>query len=188
MIRDTTLAPYSKWTKPFVSEVAEIINLLKDNGYDANQLMSVTGLQPKNVNSWTARYKNEPDNVSSIPYPCWCFLCALAGKPNIQSDGEAIQVNVRRVLSYFKPTAFRPSDVFVCPTSEQFSNLIDNENYETLTTEKLSDVFHWNAKNFAHGISQGSLPFLNWSLIVMTLGIDIQKMILKNLEGPVSID
>ncbi|WP_283130640.1 hypothetical protein [Enterovibrio norvegicus] len=188
MIRDTTLAPFSRWTKPFVSEVAVIINLLKDNGYDAVQLAKVTGLQPKNVNAWTARYKNEPDNLSSIPYPCWCFLCALVGKPNIQSNGDVIEVNVRKVLSYFKPTAFRPNDKFLCPTQAQFSDLIDNDNYDSLTTEKLSTVFHWNASNFSHGVANGSLPFLNWSLIVMTMGIDIQKMILKDLEGDVSID
>lgn len=188
MVREATLVPYSRWVKPLVSEVAEVINLLKDNGYDSNQLVKVTGIQQKNVNAWTARYKNEPDNVSSIPYPCWCFLCALAGKPNIQSDGDVIEVNVRRVLSYFKPTAFRANDKFECPTSEQFSNLIDNDNYEALTTEKLSEVFHWNANTFAQGIANGALPFLNWSLIVMSLGIDIQKMILKELDGPVSLD
>ncbi|RXJ72754.1 hypothetical protein CS022_14055 [Veronia nyctiphanis] len=188
MIRANTLVPYKSWAKPLVSEVATIIYLLKDNGYDAAQLAKVTGLQQKNINVWTARYKNEPDNLSSIPYPCWCFLCALVGKPNIQSNGDVIDVNVKKVLYYFKPTAFRSNDKFICPSQEQFSNLIDNDNYESLTTEKLSTVFNWNASNFAHGVENGSLPFLNWSLILMTLGIDIQKMILKDLEGDVSID
>ncbi|PKF50057.1 hypothetical protein [Enterovibrio nigricans] len=187
MIRESTFAPVTQWTEPTVAEVAAVFALLKDHGYDANQLASVTGLQQKNVNLWTARYRNEPDNISSIPYPCWCFLSALVGRPNIQSGGEAIQVNVRRVLSYFKPTAFRPNDKYVSPTSEQFSHLIDNENYETLTTENLSQIFDWSSKHFTFGITQGSLSFLNWSLIVMNLGIDIQKMILKDLHGDLSV-
>lgn len=187
MIRQSTFAPYTRWTPPLVSEVALLMNLLKNHGYDAKELARVTGLRQKNVNLWTARYKNEPDNISLIPYPCWCFLCALVGKTNIQSKGRRLNVNLEEMQSFFSPSAFMPNDQFVCPTREQFSHLIDNENYEMLTTDFLSTSFHWHASKFTHGITHGALPFLNWSLIVMAWGMDIQKMILTELQGEISL-
>ncbi|WP_369686442.1 hypothetical protein [Photobacterium kishitanii] len=47
MIRENVFTPFATWSKPLVSEVAEAINLLKDNGYDAKQLTLATGLQEK---------------------------------------------------------------------------------------------------------------------------------------------
>ncbi len=187
MIRQSTFAPYTRWTPPLVSEVALVMSLLKKHGYDVKELARVTGLRPKNLNIWTARYKLEPDNISPIPYPCWCFLCALVGNPNIQSKGRRLNVDLEEMTSFFSPSAFKPNDAFHCPTPEQFSHLIDNENYPMLTTDFLSTFFHWHASKFTHGITHGALPFLNWSLILMAWGMDIQKMILTDLHAELNI-
>ncbi len=185
LIRENVFTSYENWTKPFVSEVAEIINLLKDHGYDANKLALVTGLQEKNVSSWTAKYKKEPFNVSTIPYPCWCFLAALVGRQNIAMSGEVIKVeDIRRVLRLFKPTAFGARNTFVCPTSEQFAKLIDSGLFEEMTAQNICELFNWNPSQFIESLQTGKLPFLNWCLIVMMLGINIQKMVLKDLEAP----
>lgn len=185
MIRENVFTSYENWTKPFVSEVAEIINLLKDHGYDAKKLALVTGLQEKNLSSWTAKYKKEPFNVSTIPYPCWCFLAALIGKQSIATNGKVIPVeDIRRVLRLFKPSAFGARNTFVCPTNEQFAKLIDSGLFEEMTAQNICELFSWNPSQFVESIQSGKLPFLNWCLIIMMLGINIQKMVLKDLEAP----
>ncbi|HIF9272328.1 TPA: hypothetical protein ACX6QR_000294 [Photobacterium damselae] len=185
MIRESVFSSYDKWSKPLVSEVAEVVNLLKEHGYDSKKLALVTGLQEKNINSWTANYKKEPLDVSTIPYPCWCFLSALAGIPNISTNEKIIEVDdIRRVLRLFKPTAFGPRNIFVCPTPEQFSKLIDSGLYPEMTAENICQLHNWNPAKFIDSINTGKLPFLNWCLIIMMFGINLQKMILKDLEAP----
>lgn len=188
MIRVNTFTEFNNWTKPFVSEVAEIVNLLKEYDYDTKKLAALTGLQEKNLCKWTENYKKEPYNTSTIPYPCWCFLSALVGKHNIQNNGKEISVDVRKVLSYFKPTAFVPNNKFVCPTTSQLSHLINNENYPLLTSVMISEKFNWSQSQFEESLEKGSLPFLNWCLIIMSVGLNVQKMILKDLPEDFALE
>ncbi len=189
MIRDNTFTSFDKWSKPFVSEVAELVNLLKEYGYDTKRLAQVTGLEEKNVCKWTANYKKEPLEPSSIPYPCWCFLAALVGKTNIQTNGQAIHVdNIKTVLHLFKPTAFTPKNKFQCPTVDQFNKLIDSGLFEAMSVDNLTALFNWNLTSFREGLEKGNLPFLNWCLIIMMLNINIQKMVLKDLEEELTLE
>ncbi|WP_305416034.1 hypothetical protein [Photobacterium leiognathi] len=41
--------------------------------------------------------------------------------------------------------------------------------------------------NLLKAYKQSQVPFLNWCLIVMMLGINIQKMVLKDLEAPLEL-
>ncbi len=189
MIREKTFTSFEQWTTPFVSEVAEIINLLKEYEYDYKKLAQATGLEEKNICKWTANYKKEPQEPSTIPYPCWCFLAALVGKNNIQTNGVAVEVDdIRTILHLFKPTAFVPKNKFVCPTPEQFAKLIDNENFKEFTTENISTLFNWNALSFKESLQNGSLPFLNWCLIIMMFNLNLQKMTLKELPEELTLD
>ncbi|MEC6831427.1 hypothetical protein VXS06_06545 [Photobacterium toruni] len=189
MIRENVFTPFATWSKPLVSEVAEAINLLKDNGYDAKQLTLATGLQEKNICNWTAKYKKEPLDVSSIPYPCWCFIAALIGRPNIATNGKVIEVEeIKRVLRLFKPSAFGSQNTFICPTSEQFAKLIDSGLFAEMTTENIAALFNWKPENVTDSLRAGKLPYLNWCLIIMMFGINIQKMALKDLDTEITIN
>lgn len=188
MIRETTLAPASLWAKPFVSEVAEIINLLKEYGYDSATLARLTGLQEKKLSDWVSRYKREPENISDIPYPCWCFLAALAGRPNIQNSGQPIDVDARKVMRAFKPTAFKNKSVFEMPSEKEFKRIIGDNTFTGITVESLCDTFQWKPTQLSESLEKRTLPFLNWCLILMLCGFNIQKMLLTQHEGEITLD
>lgn len=188
MIRESALLPASQWSKPLVSEVAEIINLLKDYGYDAATLARLTGMQEKKMSDWMSRYKREPENVSEIPYPCWCFLAALAGRPNIQNNGKPIEVDARKVMRAFKPTAFRNHTAFEMPTEKEFKRVIGDNTFTGITIDSLCDAFLWKPAQLATSLEKGTLPFLNWCLILMLCGFNIQKMLLNQHDGDILIN
>ncbi|MGF1736169.1 hypothetical protein [Photobacterium satsumensis] len=188
MIRDVTLAPANQWKKPFVSEVAEIINLLKEYGYDGATLARLTGLQEKKLSDWMSRYKREPENMSDIPYPCWCFLAALVGRPNIQNNGQPLEVDARKVMRAFKPTAFKSKSAFEMPTEKEFKRVIGDNTFTGITIDSLSDTFQWKPAQLAESLEKGTLPFLNWCLILMLCGFNVQKMLLNQHDGDISLD
>ncbi|MGF1685704.1 hypothetical protein L4C36_03305 [Photobacterium japonica] len=185
MIREITLTPASQWAKPFVSEVAEIINLLKEYGYDSATLALLTGLQEKKISDWMSRYKREPENRSDIPYPCWCFLTALVGRPNIQNNGQPIDVDAKKVMRAFKPTAFKNQAMFEMPSEKEFKRVIGDNTFTGITIEGLSETFLWKPAQLATSLENGTLPFLNWCLILMLCGFNIQKMLLTQHEGDI---
>ena len=189
LIRENVFTPFASWEKPLVSEVAEVINLLKNNGYDTKKLTLATGLKEKNISKWTAKYKKEPLEVSTIPYPCWCFISALVGQVNIATNGKVIEVEeIKQVLRLFKPSAFGTQDTFICPTSGHFAKLINSGLFEEMTTESLSELYNWSPGYFNESLRLGKMPYLNWCLILMMFGINIQKMALKNLETEVVLE
>ncbi|PSW21188.1 hypothetical protein C9I98_04345 [Photobacterium sanctipauli] len=188
MIREATFESSSRWSKPFVSEVAEIINLLKEYGYDGATLARLTGLQEKKISDWMSRYKREPEIVSNIPYPCWCFLAALAGRPNIQNSGQPIEVDARKVMRAFKPTAFKNCSAFEMPSEKEFKRVIGENTFTGITIDSLCDAFQWKPAQLAESLTKGTLPFLNWCLILMLCGFNVQKMLLNQHEGEISLN
>ncbi|MDO6497074.1 hypothetical protein [Photobacterium sanguinicancri] len=188
MIRENTLVPASQWAKPFVSEVAEIINQLKEYGYDSATLAHLTGLQEKKLSDWMSRYKREPDNVSEIPYPCWCFLAALVGRPNIQNNGQPIDVDARKVMRAFKPTAFKNKNAFEMPTEKEFKRIIGDNTFTGITVESLCEAFQWKPAQLSMSLEESTLPFLNWCLILMLCGFNIQKMLLTEHDGEIMLN
>ncbi len=187
MIRENTLTTATHWEKPLVSEVAEVLNLLREYGYESATLVKLTGLSERKLCDWTARYKKEPHEVSTIPYPCWCFLAALVGHPNIQNNGEAYSVDARKFMRAFKPDAFLPANTFAKPTSKQLQRVIGEETFTKLSVADLADIFNWKPGQFQENLDKGNLPFLNWSLILMYMGFNIQKMILVGLDSELKL-
>ncbi|MGF1682387.1 hypothetical protein [Photobacterium minamisatsumaniensis] len=187
MIRDITFTSANQWAKPFVSEVAEIINLLKEYDYDSATLARLTGMQEKKLSAWMSRYKREPENVSDIPYPCWCFLAALAGRPNIQNDGNPIEVDAKKVMRAFKPTAFKNNSAFEMPSEKEFKRIIGDNTFTGITVENLCDTFQWKPAQLSESLEKGTLPFLNWCLILMLCGFNIQRMLLNTHEGEITL-
>ncbi len=187
MIRENTLLPVNQWAKPFVSEVAELINLLKDNGYDSALLASLTGIQEKKMVDWTARYKRDPDIVSTIPYPVWCFLAAIAGRPNIHTRSAPMDIDARKVMRAFKPTAFKPYSEFVMPEAKEFKRIISEKAFTGLTVEVLADAFQWKPEQCQRSLDNGKLPFVNWCLILMVCGFNVQKIVLNQHDGEIKL-
>lgn len=188
MIRENTLTTANNWTKPFVSEVAEVLNLLREYGYESATLVKLTGLSEGKLCDWTARYKKEPDEVSTIPYPCWCFLLALVGHPNIQNNGSPLSVDARKVMRAFKPNAFLPANKFVKPTSVQLRRIIGEETFTKVSVSDLATIFNWKPGQFQDNLDKGNLPFLNWCLILMYMGFNIQKMVLTGLDTELKLN
>ncbi|WP_413111513.1 hypothetical protein [Thaumasiovibrio sp. DFM-14] len=187
MIRENTFSPAHRWSKPFVSEVAEIVNLLKDKGYEAKLLASLTGMQEKKLVDWTARYKRDPDTISTIPYPVWCFLAALIGRPNIQHIESLQPIDARKVMRAFKPTAFKPYCDFVMPEPKEFKRIISDNAFTGLTVENVAKGFLWKPEQFERSLNNAKLPYLNWCLILMVCGFNIQKMVLNQHDGEIGL-
>ncbi|PSW04345.1 hypothetical protein [Photobacterium lipolyticum] len=188
MIRENTFAPSNVWTKPFVSEVAEILNLLREYGYDSATLVKITAIPERKFRDWSARYKKEPFEISTIPYACWCFLAALVGRPNIQNHGRPLPADIRKILGTFNASAFRPANKFVTPSADQLREIVGDNAFTGLTISDLSASFDWNSTHFNDNLEKSNIPFLNWCLILMLLGLDIQKMILTDLDGELTIN
>ncbi|CAG22859.1 MULTISPECIES: hypothetical protein [Photobacterium] len=182
MIRENTFTPVNNWTKPFVSEVAEVLALLREYGYESAKLVKLTGISERRFCDWTAGYKKEPYEVSYIPYTCWCFLVALVGRPNINNRGDALSVDVRKVLSAFDRNAFLPASKFVSPSRLQLNRVVGEGVFTGLTFTDLAESFNWRLDHFEDNLEKNNIPFLNWCLILMYLGLDIQKMILTDLD------
>ncbi|UJF17012.1 hypothetical protein L0B53_03480 [Vibrio sp. SS-MA-C1-2] len=180
MIRVSTLTPADVWSKPNVSEVAEVLALLKEYDYDLPTLVKLTGISDRRFSDWTAGYKKEPLERSNIPYTCWCFLVALVGRPNI--NGKPKNVNIPKVLSAFSRNAFLPANTYKSPSQKQLNRVVGDNAFTGLTYEELAQTFNWKQSHFDDSISKDNIPFLNFCLILMHLGLDIQKMILRDLQ------
>ncbi|WP_087018492.1 hypothetical protein [Thaumasiovibrio subtropicus] len=187
MIRETTFAPAQHWSKPFVAEVAEIINLLKEHGYDAATIARLTGLPEKKLSEWTSRYKREPEIISTVPYPVWCFLAALVNRPNIHNQGKPLEVDARKVMRAFKPTAFKNNQQFEMPNAKEFKRIIGENAFTGMTIESLCETFQWKPAQLEQSLENGRLPFLNWCLVLMLCGFNIQKMLLNAHEGEITL-
>jgi hypothetical protein len=163
-----TLTTFEKWEKPTFQDVVNVFEKLSIS--DENFTLFF-GINERTYRRWTSKKTVNRLEKSTMPYGFWCVLIAL-------SENKYIFGHVKkRDLSQVPDKYICSIESFVSPSKDILTLFVGKNSITGLQRTELAKLFGWNAGHLGREFNKGSISFLNWVLLMMFCGVNINQLI-----------
>lgn len=163
-----TLTTFEKWTKPTFQDVE---NIIENIDLSLEELNLKIGIDLRTLRRWISKKSDDRLEKSTIPYGVWCVLVALSEKKYIFGDIE--KSNLSKIPKKYICTF----ENFESPPKEILISFVGKTSITGLTRIELCNLFGWNAAYLGREFNNGNIKYLNWLLLLVLVGVDINKLI-----------
>lgn len=166
-IRQECFTRAREWTRPTVSEVAEILaDFVCRHGVHDDEIGSIIGVNQRTIKRWREHYTETPEKQSTIPYSVWSFLALLTYQKMIV--GHVIKADLSGVPGRYICDA----KSYSVPPEKLLCSFIGKDSYTGLTRIQIASIFKLNSESFGHTISTGKVNYVTWSWLLILCGLD----------------
>lgn len=165
----------NKWEKPTVGEV---LSLMKESA-ERYQLESwkdshsIIGVAERTFRRWKNNADFEPNNQSAIPFWGYALLYSAAKGTSYLTPIEGVKW--QGVVS---PYLYKSED-YQCPPKEVLTQFIGLKSLTGQTREKVGQAIGISPKKLAEQINSESISFATWSLLLLYIGVPVDKVLIK---------
>ncbi len=165
----------NEWTKPTVNEVFQLMVEAAERYKveDWREVCHIIGVSDRTFRRWKNKVETEPQAESMIPFWGYALLHSAAKGVSYLTPIEGVKWQSIPKEYFYKPNQYQ------CPSKSVLTQLVGKQSITGLTREEIGQAIGISPKKLAEQINLATVSFSTWTLLLLFIGVPVDKLLKK---------